>query len=100
MGDWTTFEDVRSFIPTNKIPPVWVSLAGISYCDHTYRIGRVNSDVTVIEYIISGSGSLSISGNTYYPAAGDIYILPEGTNHSYEAAPTTTPTNCSSDATA
>lgn len=87
MGAWTSYEDIRSFVSPKQLPPVWIDLAGISYCDHTYRINRVHSDVTVIEYIISGTGSLVISGNIHHPSAGDIYILPEGTSHTYEADP-------------
>lgn len=40
------------------------SLTGTSYCDYTYRISRTlaQSDVYVIEYIISGEGTINING--------------------------------------
>lgn len=67
------------------MPPFWVELAGVSYCDGTYRIDRECSDVTVIEYVYSGTGTLQVEQTQYHPGPGDIYILTEKTNHSYWA---------------
>lgn len=85
MGSVFDFEDVRSFVAPKQMPSVWVEMSGLSYCDSTYRIDRVCSDVTVVEYVISGTGSLFVGGNTYHPSAGDIYILHEKSDHSYIA---------------
>lgn len=62
-------------------------LTGISYCDSTYKIGRVNSEVTVIEYIIEGEGTIDIDGKLYHPKKGDTYLLPQGSNHCYYPDP-------------
>lgn len=85
VGSVFDFEDVRSFVAPKQLPAVWVEMSGLSYCDSTYRIDRICSDVTVIEYVISGTGSLYVGQNTYHPAAGDVYILHEKSDHSYIA---------------
>ena len=79
------FEDARFYVRPRELPPFWLSMAGISYCDKTYRVARDCSPITVIEYIISGTGSLQVNGAQYRPSAGDIYILREKTDHAYEA---------------
>lgn len=66
--------------------PFAVEITGISYCDSNYHIDRENSPVSVIEYIVSGRGTLVINGETYYPEAGDVYFLPAGSNHGYESS--------------
>ena len=66
--------------------PFSVELAGISYCDGSYRCIRHKSEICVIEYIVSGSGNVTCEGKTYYPKAGDVYILPVGTDHSYSSS--------------
>ena len=40
-------------------------LVGLSYCDGTYYQARKNSDVTVIEYILSGTGTVQVDGPTF-----------------------------------
>lgn len=65
--------------------PFSVSLAGISYCDGTYKIFRKNSDVVCIEYIISGCGTVEADGKAFYPREGDTYMLIPGTDHEYYA---------------
>ena len=58
-------------------------LVGLSYCDGTYYQARKNSDVTVIEYILSGSGTVQVDGVKHTARAGDVYLLPLYTNHLY-----------------
>jgi len=60
-----------------------LDLAGISYCDGSYRIARKNSPIFVFEYVIEGSGTLIHSGMKLYPERGDVYIVHKGTDHSY-----------------
>ena len=63
--------------------PLKVELAGISYCDGTYKIERKKSDIMCIEYIISGCGTVKTMGKTFYPKQGDSYFLLPGEEHLY-----------------
>ena len=63
--------------------PFSIHMAGISYCDGTYRISRKNSPFYVFEYIERGSGYLYINDNKFQPEAGDVYIIPCGSDHEY-----------------
>ena len=58
-------------------------LIGLSHCDGTYYQVRKNSDVTVIEYILSGSGTVQVNGIKHSVRAGDVYLLPLYSNHLY-----------------
>lgn len=81
------YEDVKCFPKPVDMPPFWIEMAGISECDEQYRIFREDSRICVCEYIIKGSGTLHIGGKTFYPKAGDIYILPEFERHEYYTDP-------------
>ncbi|MBQ8803285.1 MAG: helix-turn-helix transcriptional regulator [Tyzzerella sp.] len=81
------YEDVKSFVRPLELPPFWIEMAGVSRCDERYRIIRKESHVVVCEYIIKGSGTVHINGQTYYPSAGDVYILPEYYRHEYYTEP-------------
>ncbi|MBE5957575.1 MAG: AraC family transcriptional regulator [Lachnospiraceae bacterium] len=63
------------------------ALTGITYADKNYRIARRNSDVTVIEYIIEGEGTIEVNGNVFHPKKGDTYLLPQGSSHVYYPNP-------------
>lgn len=63
--------------------PLNVMIGGVSYCDHTYSISRVNADVLSFEYIIDGEGTLEINGETLHPKKGDVYLLTKNSNHRY-----------------
>ncbi len=63
--------------------PFVVHLAGISYCDGTYKIFRKNSKIACIEYVISGSGTIITNDGEYHPQKGDTYILLPNENHEY-----------------
>lgn len=58
-------------------------LAGISYCDGSYRIWRPRSTVACIEFVLEGQGTIQIDGQTYRPAAGDCYFLHMGKDQLY-----------------
>ncbi len=60
-----------------------VSLAGISYCDGSYRIVRKKSETFVIEYVIEGSGTVICDGRSWRARRGDVYMLHEGQAHDY-----------------
>lgn len=63
--------------------PLRISMAGISYCDGSYRIKRNMASITVIEYIIKGTGYIKHNGTLYTVGADTVYILPKGTSHEY-----------------
>ena len=76
-------EDIVCFNTPTKPLPFFVSMCGVSYCDASYKIERLNSSVNVIEYIISGCGTVTENNKTFYPSAGDIYYLKKRNNHLY-----------------
>ncbi|MFQ9148315.1 MAG: hypothetical protein ACLR5G_08620 [Eubacteriales bacterium] len=55
--------------------PFRICIAGISYCDGSYRIRRTDSDVMSIEYIYDGSGTVEYGGHTYHPEKDDVYMV-------------------------
>ena len=63
--------------------PFNISITGTSYCDGSYRINRPNSNVTCVEYIISGCGVVHCGAKTVYPREGDMYVLPKDTDQIY-----------------
>lgn len=78
-------ELIRSFSPPPGRMPMYASMAGISYCDGSYRIIRPKSKVTVMEYIRKGKGYLFING-TWVPVMKDsVYILPGGMDQDYRS---------------
>lgn len=71
----------------NNALPLDVTIAGETYCDERYRIMRENSSIMALEYIISGSGTLEIEGQTLHPESGDVFFLKRGSCHTYYADP-------------
>ena len=69
--------------PFSADAPFQLRLAGVSYCDGSYRIERETADFSVVEYIERGTGTLEIDGRQFHPAAGDLYFVPEGSPHRY-----------------
>lgn len=75
-------EIVHFYAPQTKLP-FYLEMAGISYCDGTYRMKRQDSAETVIEYVVEGRGYLHVNGENYAATAGDVYILRKKTTHTY-----------------
>lgn len=77
-------EEIRSF-PENALdkPPFFIQMAGISYCDGSYRIARNDSDIYCLEWIIKGTGTIETPSGVYRPKAGDAYLLHAGERHLY-----------------
>lgn len=69
--------------PVPADSPFQLRLAGVSYCDGSYRIERETADFSVVEYVERGTGTLEIDGEEFHPSAGDLYFLPEGSRHRY-----------------
>lgn len=76
-------EDIVHFYAPQTKMPFYLEMAGISYCDGTYKITRQNSKETVLEYVVSGHGYINVDGENYTAFAGDVYILRKGTTHTY-----------------
>ena len=73
---------VHFYVPQTKVP-FYMEMAGISYCDGTYRMKRQESAETVLEYIVEGRGYLNVDGENYAATKGDVYILRKKTTHTY-----------------
>ena len=56
-------EDIITLPPKNS--PLNVNLCGISYCDGSYEIYREHSTIYVMEYVVSGSGTVSENGVSF-----------------------------------
>lgn len=63
--------------------PFNIEMIGITYPDKDYYVQRKSSDYFIIEYIVSGKGSLTVNGKSFAVRAGDVYILPPQTAHDY-----------------
>lgn len=63
--------------------PFILELAGISWCDGSYKIYRSCSPIWVLEQVIQGTGTVVIDGVPQSVSAGDCYLLPLGTPHQY-----------------
>lgn len=79
------WEDIKLLPPMDtKQVPFTMECVGTSYCDGTYTLTRPSSsDITVIEYILSGSGTIVTPSGTFHPKAGDTYLLRAGEPHEY-----------------
>lgn len=77
-------EEFIYYNPPESDQPLRLDLAGISYCDGTYRIHRdAGYPLHVFEYVESGTGTLEIGGQRFHPQAGDVYRVPAWTEHTY-----------------
>jgi hypothetical protein len=56
---------------------------GTSYCDSTYEMTRACAYQTVIEYVISGTGTVESPHGIFHPKAGDSYLLRANEPHHY-----------------
>ncbi|OGV53361.1 MAG: hypothetical protein A2X49_01790 [Lentisphaerae bacterium GWF2_52_8] len=80
----STREDITSFLKESGAPlPFHVQMAGISYCDGSYRISRCKSPIFVFEYVMEGRGTLVVNSVEYHPVKGDVYIAPKDSTHHY-----------------
>lgn len=67
--------------------PFGVVLAGVTYPHKEYIVTRARSKVNVLEYVVSGAGFVQIEGKMRRVEAGEVYLLPQGSAHSYWADP-------------
>lgn len=83
-------ETIKYFSAQEKELPINVSMTGISICDkdsHYIRNYYVRNkpNVTIIEYVFKGEGTLLINNKKIDVKTDDIYILPAGMVHEYYA---------------
>jgi AraC-like DNA-binding protein len=76
-------EDIVHFYVPQTKTPFYLEMAGISYCDGTYKMTRQDSGETVLEYVVDGCGYINVDGENYTASAGDVYILRKRTTHTY-----------------
>ena len=81
-------EIIRTFYSPDKndIPPFYLEMAGISYCDGSYWMQRKCSTETVFEYVTAGRGNLIVNGESYEASAGNIWLLRQKTEHYYRSS--------------
>lgn len=76
-------EDIIHLPQSDNGAPFNVTLCGTSYCDETYEIKRKISSIYVLEYIVSGIGTVNHDTRTFIPKEGDVYFLKPGKYHHY-----------------
>lgn len=77
------------FTPTDYNVPFAIKSIGISYKDSSYHIHREldKSNIHVIEYVISGQGTVNTPNGTFHPIAGDSYFLRANEVHDFYSDP-------------
>ena len=64
-----------------------VEAIGITFPDPKYKIRRSNEDVFVLEYIVSGEGSLTVNGQNFKLSSGVAYLIEPNVNQTYYSNP-------------
>ncbi len=79
------FENIKTFVNScSENEPFAIESIGITYANANYHHYRPKSlNVTVFEYVISGSGHVKTSSGEFSPVAGDSYLLYAGEEHEY-----------------
>ena len=67
------FKNFTSY--SNPDDPLTVWIVGETFCDKSFKIQRDCSDLTALEYIVEGSGTLEIQGQHLTPSAGDVFFF-------------------------
>lgn len=75
---------IFSFNPA-KDYPLRVEMIGVTYPDKDYFIERKHSDYFVFEYVVSGSGYVSVGGEKFSVGEDYVYVLQPGASHRYGA---------------
>ena len=74
-------------LPVQHNKPFEISHYGITYTDPNYHQIRLSSQLTAVEYVLSGSGTVNINGKSYNVNKGDTYILVQGKDQNYYSSP-------------
>ncbi len=76
-------EQFTSFTPTEF--PFDILTTGITTGDYHHIVERKNCPYYILEYICTGSGVFICDGKQYHANAGDVLLMPKGSNHKYYA---------------
>lgn len=80
-------ETIKHFFIEEKGSPLNVLMAGVSICDKDHSYTRNNPNITIVEYVFQGEGTLEIDNKKIDVKTDDVYILPTGVSHRYYANP-------------
>ncbi len=80
-------ETIKYFFVQEKDSPINVVMTGVSICDKNHRYVRTKPNITIIEYVFRGEGTLLIDNKKIDIKTDDVYILPAGISHEYYANP-------------
>jgi len=80
-------ETIKYISVQDKELPINVLMTGVSICDENHNCVRKKPDITIIEYVFKGEGTILINNKKIDVKADDVYILPAGISHEYYANP-------------
>ena len=80
-------KEFLKFFPDTQASPLYISLSGVTSPDPDYHITRSCAKVSVIEYVLSGSGYINFRGVSHHVGADTVYFLPMGEAHDYRSDP-------------
>jgi len=86
-NSWHIPETVSSTVINPDEYPFWISQYGITHKNISYHQLRIDSDVTCVEYVISGSGVIISNNRSFIVNKGDTYMLTAGSNLNYYSSP-------------
>ena len=67
----------------NDNNPLNITAVGESFWSENCFFERNSSEITAIEFVVSGNGVLENNGQKYYLGPKDVFLLRKGTNHKY-----------------
>ena len=77
-------KNVYAYVPEKRGCFGSFLIAGTTHATNGYKIKRTCSDITVLEYVVSGSGTILLPDGTYKTVeAGDVFYIPRKTDHYY-----------------
>ncbi|MBE6369981.1 MAG: AraC family transcriptional regulator [Lentisphaerae bacterium] len=81
-------QEITATLAEQEFPlGITLHMAGITRPDPRYHMKRWNhTGYYIFEYILSGSGILETEDTSYYPQAGDAYVITQGLPCEYYAA--------------
>lgn len=66
---------------------VQLYISRLTLCPPYWGESDITLDFSKLYYFLGGEGRLVINGDTYYPKAGEMYLIPSGICHSYSHNP-------------
>lgn len=76
-------EEFVYFLHPENETHFFIELAGTTYPNENYFVRRENAFYVVVEYVVSGQGTLFLNEKSYQVKAGDLYLLFPGYDHLY-----------------